>query len=585
MKRFFTLAFLLCIFLRAMAYEWTDGYGRSWTFDLDGSKATNLRPTNKDNVSGTVVIPAKVYVWGNEFSVKNIASSAFASCTGLNCAIISDGVTEISADAFYGCPFMGSITIPASVTSIGFDSFYCNYALTKVIISDVAAWCNISFSGNKANPLIYAHHLYINEYSEITNLTIPSGVTSISAYAFQDCQGLTSVTFPESLTSIGEYAFAGCTNLANASVPMSVSTVGECAFDNTPFFNNQTGLVYLGAVAYKYKGDMPANTNIDIREGTVTIAPSAFTLCTNLTSVTLPESLTAISERAFQTCTGLTAITIPESVTSIGSFAFMYSGLTEVTIPSSVTTIPSSLFTGCDALTSVTLPEGLESIGARAFNKCSALTTVNVPSTVTSIGEQAFCECSSLTGVTIPKGVTRIEQNTFDGCTSLTSMTIPSGVTYIGDEAFYGCTGLAYIVIPESVTTIGSLAFRKCTGLTGVYNFSTTPQTITEKAFSNYIPTLYVPEANTATYQSADIWKNFNIIGVIKGDVNVDHEVDVADFTLTANYLLGKLLDDFHFPLADVAGSTTGTPDGDIDVADLTGIANIILHGTPSAGE
>ena len=69
-----------------------------------------------------------------------------------------------------------------------------------------------------------------------------------------------------------------------------------------------------------------------------------------------------------------------------------------------------------------------------------------------------------------------------------------------------------------------------------------------------------------------------SVIDFIPGDVNGDLEVDVADFTLMANYLLGKTLTVFIMEAADVAGGTGGVPDGDIDVADLTGIANIILH-------
>ncbi|MBR5688577.1 MAG: dockerin type I repeat-containing protein, partial [Prevotella sp.] len=69
-----------------------------------------------------------------------------------------------------------------------------------------------------------------------------------------------------------------------------------------------------------------------------------------------------------------------------------------------------------------------------------------------------------------------------------------------------------------------------------------------------------------------------SVIDFIPGDVNGDLEVDVADFTLMANYLLGKTLTVFIMEAADVAGGIGGVPDGDIDVADLTGIANIILH-------
>ncbi|MBR5686865.1 MAG: C10 family peptidase [Prevotella sp.] len=73
------------------------------------------------------------------------------------------------------------------------------------------------------------------------------------------------------------------------------------------------------------------------------------------------------------------------------------------------------------------------------------------------------------------------------------------------------------------------------------------------------------------------------IINVIPGDVNGDGEVDVADFTLMACYLLGQNPATFIIRAADVAGSADGSPDGSIDIADLTGIANIILHGQGSS--
>lgn len=71
--------------------------------------------------------------------------------------------------------------------------------------------------------------------------------------------------------------------------------------------------------------------------------------------------------------------------------------------------------------------------------------------------------------------------------------------------------------------------------------------------------------------------------GIIPGDVDGDGVVDVADFTLMANYLLGKSPQGFVVEAADVAGGTDGAPDGDIDIADLTGIANIILHGSQTS--
>ena len=71
---------------------------------------------------------------------------------------------------------------------------------------------------------------------------------------------------------------------------------------------------------------------------------------------------------------------------------------------------------------------------------------------------------------------------------------------------------------------------------------------------------------------------------ITPGDVNGDGEVDVADFTLLAIYLLGNNPSGFIAEVADVAGADDGGPDGSVDIADLTGIANIILRGSQTSG-
>ena len=44
-------------------------------------------------------------------------------------------------------------------------------------------------------------------------------------------------------------------------------------------------MVYLGKVAYRYHGEMPANTNIKIKSGTISISPNAFYYEESLTGI------------------------------------------------------------------------------------------------------------------------------------------------------------------------------------------------------------------------------------------------------------------------------------------------------------
>ena len=202
-------------------------------------------------------------------------------------------------------------------------------------------------------------------YSNLpSNLIIPESVTynknnynvtGIGGYAFCNCTKLTSLTIPNSVTSIEEYAFAYCTGLTAITIPNSVTWIGGYAFKGTPWFENQSGLIYIGSVLYAYRGEMPKNTSIVVKDGVTSIGQYAFGNCKALSSITILNSVTRIGEGAFYGCTGLTSITIPNSVTSIEEGTFYdCSGLTSVTIPNSVTKIGGYAFFDCSGLTSVT---------------------------------------------------------------------------------------------------------------------------------------------------------------------------------------------------------------------------------------
>ena len=65
-------------------------------------------------------------------------------------------------------------------------------------------------------------------------------------------------------------------------------------------------MVYIGKVAYSYKGTMPENTFVEIKYGTVNISEHAFYQCNGLSGVRIPSSVTGIGEDAFYGCSDLT---------------------------------------------------------------------------------------------------------------------------------------------------------------------------------------------------------------------------------------------------------------------------------------
>ncbi len=106
----------------------------------------------------------------------------------------------------------------------------CKYAgctsLTRINISDLASWYERSW-GRRFSSSTYS--LYLND-EKISNLVIPSSITTIGEYAFYNCAGLKSVVIPNSVTTIGEYAFHNCTGLTSLTIPNSVTSMGGNAF-------------------------------------------------------------------------------------------------------------------------------------------------------------------------------------------------------------------------------------------------------------------------------------------------------------------------------------------------------------------
>ncbi len=359
-------------------------------------------------------------------------------------------------------------------------------------------------------------------------------VTGIAPLAFYDCYSLTSVTIPNSVTSIGDQAFSDCSALTSITIPNSVTSIGSSAFYNTPWYNNlPDGIVYINNVLYKYKGSMPANTSIDIKDGTVSISPSAFYGCSALTSVTIPNSVTSIGDYTFQYCGTLASVTIGNGVTSIGVSAFeCCSTMVSMTIPESVKSIGNHAFESCHGLKSITIPNGVTSIGDHAFESCTSLEYLSIPNSVQYSdqypeevdyydGYQSIRNCPNLKTLIVPADFFAVDGDEEDYQyvksdifpylpERLESLTINDGTIHrlawdfinrnyktlktidlatttdiaIAEEAFKNCYKLENLALPSQLEYIPYMAIAECVKLQSI----TIPATVTEiedRAFEN----------------------------------------------------------------------------------------------------
>lgn len=241
--------------------------------------------------------------------------------------------------------------------------------------------------------------------TELTEVVIPEGTTSIGERAFYGCSGLTSVTIPDSVTEIGEEAFANCTGLTE----MTFSAKEDNYLIELNIADNAfSGLPALKAVYMQWK------MNVYLQEFFIDLFPGDGVLIGNRFKGTCGDNLTwTMDYQGVLTISGtgtmkmdetyidgiyikdygwdvysdvftdgnmrsvVKKLVLNEGITTIGEKAFSRMRFDSVTIPSSVTRIEEGAFSYCPLYT-LTIPDSVTDIAPTAFSYCNWLETVNV---------------------------------------------------------------------------------------------------------------------------------------------------------------------------------------------------------------
>ena len=446
---------------------------------------------------------------------------------------IPANVTEINKYAFLDLnDGTFSVMLHDNVTRIGLHAFdsWNGYNIERNRRSYYPTPTNEYYAVNNTNSInskakIICEGAFANK--SIETITIPSSITKVPYYTFNNCKNLTTVKLEGNVTEIDDYAFYSCSALTSITLPSSVKTIGANAFYSCKALTNieiPSSVISIGEEAFY---SCEALTTLTLKEGLEKIGDEAFASCKVLKAVSLPDSLKEMGAKAFYGCSKLDTVTIGAGIAEIKSETFANCYITTLTVPGNVKTIGEKAFYGNYLSKSLVLKEGVVTACADAFGNCSLLGDgkVSLPDSLEfsssafngsfiltsqymdyrlkytdnlgyvgndnnpylilwkckSTAESctirqetkyilggAFSGCSSLTSLTIPNNIKESDGITFKNCSSLTAVNFENDITKLTDYMFSGCSSLTTWTIPATVKEIGKGVFSGCTALTDV---------------------------------------------------------------------------------------------------------------------
>lgn len=349
------------------------------------------------------------------------------------------------------------VTIQSGVTTISAYAFYnCSNLQTVTIPATVKMLGDIVFG----------------ECGELQSVSLPAAVTKIPYGCFANCKKLQSISMP-GVTEIEDFAFQEVAGIDNFQISKKLTTLSERALmrlkvknytveSGNSVYSAKSGVLYRDGgktlAAYPARADATA---FAIPSGVTTVGENAFCGTINLKTVTFPSTVTKLNAGAFE-MSSLTSVTLPDTITAVGDYTFYESAVESVTFGKGLKETSYQMFEECENLTMINFG-GLQVLGARCFAYCYSLTNVTLPAGIKSIGNGVFGECAALETVTIQGELDCIPYQAFLNCYGLKKLNITGKVPNIYRASFYGCRSLEAVTLPRTTTYVHPWAFTEST--------------------------------------------------------------------------------------------------------------------------
>lgn len=529
-------------------------------------------------------------------TVSSVGTYAFAYCTGLTDFVALPATPPSTTSYTFNNTTISSVNLyvasAAAATAYGAADRWKDFATRSTTFEGECgdSGDNITFVLNFAeHSLTLAGFGAMDTYGsssprapwytfkdDINTISIGSGITTLGAYAFNDCFNVTSVSIPTSVTTMASSVFDDCKALTSYSYAGTIAN-----WLGITFSSSSSNPMY-----YVKKCFVNGSTEVKdlvVPNGTTAIGNYAFYQCSGLTSVTLPASLTSVGTAAFSTCTNIAntnflgtidqwcGITFPANTCNPAFFSKQLSinGVeqTDIYLSDELTEIKNYTFYANAALTSISV-KNTTVIRPYALTNCSAdivargelsadfgtglhwslldgvltiskLSGTGVMPTYSSAAAPWYPYRKSINKIIVEEGVTQIGQYAFEGFVNCSGVYLPSTLTQITNRAFDGSTGISYIVSPATTaptvtdTQIGQSSYTS-------YAFNGIPTTAL----------IYVPSGSESSYSTAltshntsEGWKRFSTFvpcvtfsgtcGATGNEANITWEYDPEDKSIT----------------------------------------------------